>query len=723
MHTGKEDVEFIFGYCPYRIHCTEEHTMSIPDKRLSFHDRHIDERLTLRRVLSLSTLPQTLAGAADEELRVVLDSGLPIPDDAEGNAVSFRKARGNIRFRGSDAVAGSYGVFRHLRETALEFFHPTASLLLMRPLRFISVFMWGNRERHEHRNPLAHGFPFVLDGYALTILRRRDNLTIVEELLHDDDAETQDHLQGVVKHTPVLGTWQIYPPSPEGDEVIKDMDRLTSSTSFMPRLCGTVGFQRSQTRCVPSHDATDVPWTIPHVAKPRPLDVSASLSALRGQPLALRRSARLRDIPTTGKAKSTRTQNPGRVRTEEARIIPAVPLLPTADRSTEDFLQHGWNESVIEDSTFIVFTNGVFERIGIRHRESQTLFLSDLISVSRCDPPYGRIHIGLYITAYRDAVNRYLQIRDAGDIPAAESSRVTRSNAAKRGSPEIHESDTVRGRKRTKVSPQSSIEVRPVFRNEKKHPPRHLHSSNQRLFEEGSTRHLLLVRLQYGIYNSITPSSFLRSGPSLFPVVFPKPPRRSKVSYTPREYLAVTLGPVLSSGATGVIHQAALELNTRDGQVLTENMVVKLALHPDQQERMRHEFSVYRRLAAAKVAGIPKIFGIFDDIEGTASLMIMNHCGRSLAQTHLLEDKTNVHVSAAEKTSFLAVIDAIHKAGVRHRDMRSPNLLLNDAGEAVIIDFDQAELDPPESGLKRELHNLSQLLEGNFTDADSVRTP
>ncbi|KAJ7654623.1 hypothetical protein DFH06DRAFT_1474522 [Mycena polygramma] len=706
MHTGKEDVEFIFGYCPPRIHCTEEHTMPIPDKRLSFHDRHIDERLTLRRVLPLSTLLQTLAGAADEELRTLLDSGLPIPDDAHANSVSFRRARGNIRIRGSEAVAGSYGVSRHLKTTALEFFHPTASLLLMRPLRFFSVFMWGNRERDEHRNPLAHGFPFVLDGYALTILRRRDKLTIVEDLLHDYDAETQDHLQGVVKHSPVLGTWQIYPPSPEGDEVIKDMDRLILSTSFTPRICSTVGFQRSQTRCVPSSDAADAPWTIPHVAKPQALDVSASLSALRGQPLAPRRSARLRDIPgpgTRGKAKSTRTRNPGRVRTEEARVIPAVPLLPTADRSTEDFLQHGWNESVIEDSTFIVFTNGVFERIGIRHRESQTLFLSDLISVSRCDPPYGRVHIGLYITAYRDAVNRYLQIRVAGNIPATESShRVTRSNTAKRESPEIHESDTLRGRKKTKVSPQSSIE---------------------RLFKEGSTRHLLLVRLEYGIYNSITPSSFLRSGPSLFPDVFPKPPRRSKASYAPTEYVTVTLGPVLNSGATGVIHQAALELNTRDGQVLTQNIVVKLALHSDQQERMRHEFSVYKRLAASKVSGIPKIFGLFDDIEGAASLMIMNHCGRSLAQTHLLEDKTNVHVSAAEKAAFLAVIDAIHKAGVRHRDMRSPNLLLNDAGEAVIIDFDQAELDPPESGLKRELLNLTQLLEGNFTDADSVRTP
>ncbi|KAJ7664002.1 hypothetical protein DFH06DRAFT_1471111 [Mycena polygramma] len=706
-YTGKEDVEFIFDYCPPPIRCSRNHTTPIPDKRLSFHDRHIDERLLLRRVLPLSSLPQTLADVADEALNNVLTSGLSIPDNAEATAVDFDEARSHAAYTSTEAVAGSYGVSRHFQMTALDFFHPIASLLLMRPLNFLSIFRWGNREREEHWEPLAHGPQFVLDGNALTIQRMRSELLIVEQVFRDYDAETQDHLLGVVKHCPVLGTWQIYPPSPEGDQVLEDMGRSLSLSSFTPGLCSTTGFRPSNPRCFPSHDAIHVPWTAPPLTQPQNLDLSACLSVLRGQPLAPRRSARLKSLPaakTARKGKPARTRNTVALRAEETRITPAISFLRAPDRSTEDFLQHGWSEAVIEDSTFIIFTNGIRERIGIRHRGTQTLFLSDVMYVPACDPPYGRVHIGLYISAYRDAVDRYLQVRDVGEKAIAEGShRVTRGSAAKRGTPEI---DQIQGpsrkRQKTENTPSSSIE---------------------RLFAEASPRNLLLVRLVYGIYNSVTPASFARSGPSLFPNIRRRPPRRTKASYGPTEYGTLTLGPELSSGATGVIHEAVIEVQTKDEQLLTGNVVVKLALCLDQQERLQHEFSVYERLAAAKVAGVPKILGVFEDIEGTATIMVMNHCGRSLAQTHLLEDKTNVHVSAAEKAAFLAVLDDIHKAGVRHRDMRPPNLLLNDDGEAAIIDFDQAELDPPEIGLKRELFRLTQLLEGNFTDADSVRTP
>ncbi|KAJ6465228.1 hypothetical protein C8R47DRAFT_1079414 [Mycena vitilis] len=662
QHTGKEEVEFIFDYCPPPIRCSTNHTPPLPNKRLSFYDRHIDERLLLRRVLPLSSLLKTLADVADEAHNTVLNSGLSIPDNAEQRGVRFDEVRRHAAYTSTEAVAGSYGVSRHFKMKALDFFHPTASLLLMRPLNFLSIFLWGNRERDEHWEPLAHGPPFVLDGHALTIKRMRSELLIGEQRFRDFDAETQDHLLGVVKHCPVLGTWQIYPPSSEGDQVLDDMGRLRSLPLFTPALCSTTGFRPS---------------------KPR------------GQPLAPRRSARLKSIPaakTAGKAKTARTRDTVSARAKEPRITPAVSFLRAPDRSTEDFLQHGWSEAVIEDSTFIVFTNSIRERIGIRHRETQTLFLSDIM-----------VHIGLYITAYRDAVDRYVQVRNAGESPITEGShRVTRGSAAKRESPEIDQIQGPSKRQKMGNTPSSSIE---------------------RLFAEVSPRNLLLVRLVYGIYNSVTPASFARSGPSLFPNVCRRPPRRTKTSYGPTEYGTLTLGPELTSGATGVIHEAVLEVSAENEEVLTRDVIVKLALYLGQQERLRHEFSVYERLAAADVAGVPKILGIFEDIEGTATIIVMNHCGRSLAQTHLLEDKTNVHVSAAEKAAFLAVLDDIHKAGVRHRDMRPPNLLLNDDGGAVIIDFDQAELDPPEIGLKREIFRLTQLLEGNFTDADSVRTP
>ncbi|KAJ7691963.1 hypothetical protein B0H17DRAFT_1062266 [Mycena rosella] len=41
----------------------------------------------------------------------------------------------------------------------------------------------------------------------------------------------------------------------------------------------------------------------------------------------------------------------------------------------------------------------------------------------------------------------------------------------------------------------------------------------------------------------------------------------------------------------------------------------------------------------------------------------------------------------------------IHRSGVRHLDLRPQNLLLNEAGEATIIDFDRAVINPTKRDL------------------------
>lgn len=58
-----------------------------------------------------------------------------------------------------------------------------------------------------------------------------------------------------------------------------------------------------------------------------------------------------------------------------------------------------------EDVTFIVFHSGRSERIGIRHRETQTLYLSDMIYPIRAKG-YGQIHLGLTIAALKDSIDR-----------------------------------------------------------------------------------------------------------------------------------------------------------------------------------------------------------------------------------------------------------------------------------------------------------------------------
>jgi hypothetical protein len=79
-----------------------------------------------------------------------------------------------------------------------------------------------------------------------------------------------------------------------------------------------------------------------------------------------------------------------------------------------DFDQ-GWVRSVEADSTLIVFNCGHYERIGARHRETRTLYLSDLIDVTSCkDPGISRlkIHAGCYISLTLDEISRTAALAD-----------------------------------------------------------------------------------------------------------------------------------------------------------------------------------------------------------------------------------------------------------------------------------------------------------------------
>lgn len=65
---------------------------------------------------------------------------------------------------------------------------------------------------------------------------------------------------------------------------------------------------------------------------------------------------------------------------------------------------------MLRDTTLVVFHCGTLERIGIRHRQTQTLYLSDVIDVHACkDPAYGKLHVGLYLAALEDALDRVKQ--------------------------------------------------------------------------------------------------------------------------------------------------------------------------------------------------------------------------------------------------------------------------------------------------------------------------
>lgn len=74
------------------------------------------------------------------------------------------------------------------------------------------------------------------------------------------------------------------------------------------------------------------------------------------------------------------------------------------------------------------------------------------------------------------------------------------------------------------------------------------------------------------------------------------------------------------------------------------NVVVKLSFTPEQHERMRFEYRIYRHLAG--IPGILRVFGLFEDIEGGTLALVMEHGGCSLEDRGELD---KVVVSPSER--------------------------------------------------------------------------
>ena len=60
---------------------------------------------------------------------------------------------------------------------------------------------------------------------------------------------------------------------------------------------------------------------------------------------------------------------------------------------------------------------GNYEYVCIRHRETQTLYISDILHIPFLkDPGYGKVQIGIYITALDDALQR-IALDETGGAP------------------------------------------------------------------------------------------------------------------------------------------------------------------------------------------------------------------------------------------------------------------------------------------------------------------
>ena len=151
--------------------------------------------------------------------------------------------------------------------------------------------------------------------------------------------------------------------------------------------------------------------------------------------------------------------------------------------------------------------------------------------------------------------------------------------------------------------------------------------------------------------NSPSPAAFLRQGRGIAPGIpcsdadllnSKMVPRTQE--YQAHEYFELFLAPDFSSGATGQVHRATIRLTLPDGHLIASSVIVKVAFHNLQRERLRHEYVVYKYLADKGVKSVASIFGLFEDVDDGSSALIMSDAGISLYERELKRNPGKISI-------------------------------------------------------------------------------
>jgi hypothetical protein len=95
----------------------------------------------------------------------------------------------------------------------------------------------------------------------------------------------------------------------------------------------------------------------------------------------------------------------------------------------------------------MVMHSGNHEIIGIRHRETQTLYISHLIEPHACsNPAYGKIQVGIYIAAIQETIDRVRQDIAGEKRGRDPSANISLKNEANEPNPDRDHTDHSPGR-------------------------------------------------------------------------------------------------------------------------------------------------------------------------------------------------------------------------------------------------------------------------------------
>ncbi|KAF8905288.1 hypothetical protein CPB84DRAFT_1772139, partial [Gymnopilus junonius] len=572
-----------------------------PSSPISFYDRHIASHLTLKCIVYQPSIVSHLSKTCNLAIEEFLDGG-------------HRFSRTNYTFfltPESEVIRDAHTTTTHYCWFAANLCAAYAYKLTLHP------------DRNNWKTPFnfvedlsGSGLLFTTEAWLAVTRKLREQPDLMDGLNETLEKKIQD----LSRQYPRLATWHMFAMT---DTATGMFQTLTQDASFTWEMCRTLGY-RTMSPAI------------------RPPDAHKGLVPAR----VPKRSRACVGTSATVKVAKTVT-------------VPRRPLQSKQYRPEfRHYIQHAWATAATHDSTFMIFQCGRYERIGFRHRASQTLYLS--------------------------GCTRTTGFPNSGTTHKRSTDHVDKVELLNHRQPESTPADEV-----------DDIEI----------------------YDQIAKRDLILVTLDYGAFCSPAPSSFLRIGPSCVPghAELKRYPKQTRFSV--QEYVSIVLKEPLGRGAVGVVHPAAVTLTLKSGQVVKRNMVIKFAFTKEQEKKIFHEFRIYGELSFKKgLEGIVTVHGMFRDPESGIVGMLMNEAGQSLRQREIERggDGRQVTGSPEEKEAFRRVLKGLHEAGIRHHDVRSDNLLINSRNQVFIIDFDCADYEVSLENTEREMECLDDLLAGQY---------
>ncbi|CAA7267698.1 unnamed protein product [Cyclocybe aegerita] len=330
----------------------------------------------------------------------------------------------------------------------------------------------------------------------------------------------------------------------------------------------------------------------------------------------------------------------------------------TANLKRVYIIQQSWAEAVLNDATFLVIQAGNYELIGIRNRETQTLYLSSLIHVSgSTSPQYNKIQLGLYLTSYCDVVARvelldHLYMMDEKALAArlplySKNYDLDGLKSKYPGQPQ--------GRQRLTV-----------------------HEKNAQTKEQTRVEKILFNCLSHGtnIPTTLRQPLVAREVPNAYLVRMKS--KKAAEDVPPGRSLTLHLGSELKSDETVTLRPTGAELvfsgrvwrarlqvegNSPVTKTLFADTVIKFARNSQERASLLEEYREYQQLAKDVVPNIADVYGIFK-VECPAGLeftaLLMSHSGTTLTENNKKVYHKDSHYGTLYRWAIVASLISYH---------------------------------------------------------------